>query len=260
MFYTLMVPATCSLPDNNSRECDQAEYYLKVYTILLGDFGLFSREQFTTVISVCLAVLYTFMVVLVLLNVLIAVASDSYEKCLLRSQKLFGRARVMMIAELVCFQNLMQWRNDSSASRLFMRSATVMILVWVVCELNVLITSDGDDATTAGTSLVGLFLDVVLFGAMTTFVRSTDIHEEVVDEESEQDFFGTIMQSFVLRILGSSRDILGNGRAEDEIWRGRMHHLHKEMIKLSQENWTKTEDRFEQLQAMVQEAKERKER
>jgi cation transporter-like permease len=50
---------------------------LRVYAILLGDFGLFNRESFFSVFSVCLVVLYTFMVVLVLLNVLIAVASDS---------------------------------------------------------------------------------------------------------------------------------------------------------------------------------------
>lgn len=58
-------------------QCSQSEYYLKVYAILLGDFGLFEREHFTSALSIFLAVLYTFMVVLVLLNVLIAVASDS---------------------------------------------------------------------------------------------------------------------------------------------------------------------------------------
>jgi hypothetical protein len=78
-------------------ECSQNEYYLKVccvclhkvlyvfspsfrkqvYAIFLGDFGLFQRENFTSSFSIVLAVLYTFLVVLVLLNVLIAVASDS---------------------------------------------------------------------------------------------------------------------------------------------------------------------------------------
>lgn len=59
------------------KECSQNEYYLKVYAILLGDFGLFQRESFVSVFSVVLIVMYTFLVVLVLLNVLIAVASDS---------------------------------------------------------------------------------------------------------------------------------------------------------------------------------------
>jgi hypothetical protein len=58
---------------------------LRVYAILLGDFGLFNRESFFSVFSVCLIVLYTFMVVLVLLNVLIAVASDSVREYWLHS-------------------------------------------------------------------------------------------------------------------------------------------------------------------------------
>jgi len=55
------------------------------------------------------------MVVVVLLNVLIAIVSDSYEKCLIRSQNLFGRARVMLLAELVSFQDLLR-RNTTDSS------------------------------------------------------------------------------------------------------------------------------------------------
>lgn len=78
MFFTLLAPDTCAFKDTRENyECSQSEYYLKVYAILLGDFGLFQRENFTSAFSIILAVLYTFMVVLVLLNVLIAVASDS---------------------------------------------------------------------------------------------------------------------------------------------------------------------------------------
>jgi hypothetical protein len=50
---------------------------LKVYAIFLGDFGLFSRQSFVSVFSLVLAVLYTFCASVVLLNVLIAIASDS---------------------------------------------------------------------------------------------------------------------------------------------------------------------------------------
>ena len=56
------------------------------------------------------------MVVVVLLNVLIALASDSYEKCLVRSQHLFGRARVMLIAELVSFQNLLRRHGEEEVA------------------------------------------------------------------------------------------------------------------------------------------------
>jgi hypothetical protein len=78
MFFTLLVPSSCSA-EPNSRQCSQSEYYLRVYEILLGGFGSFKRNDFASIFSVFLAVLFSFMVVLVLLNVLIAVASDSYE-------------------------------------------------------------------------------------------------------------------------------------------------------------------------------------
>ena len=79
MFFTLLAPTECMHDESlqESKECNQSEYYLKVYAILLGDFGLFERESFNSVFSLFLVILYTFMVVLVLLNVLIAVASDS---------------------------------------------------------------------------------------------------------------------------------------------------------------------------------------
>ena len=114
MFFTLMAPPTCATGELSGRQCEQSEYLLGVYTILLGDFGVFTREDFPTAISVFMVVFYSFLVTVVLLNVLIAVASDSYEKCLLKSQKLFGRARVMLIAELASFQSLLR-RCDQDA-------------------------------------------------------------------------------------------------------------------------------------------------
>jgi hypothetical protein len=105
MLFTLLAPDECSatIEMRDSQECSQSEYYvsfcptgpipgiqqrsgltsvfsvrqLKVYAILLGDFGLFERKNFVSVFSLCLAVVYSFCASVVLLNVLIAVASDS---------------------------------------------------------------------------------------------------------------------------------------------------------------------------------------
>lgn len=109
MLFTLLAPEECSVDDamRDSQDCSQSEYYvsspysgisykieiasmltsgtsfpchapqLKVYAIFLGDFGLFDRKSFVSVFSLVLAVLYTFCASVVLLNVLIAIASDS---------------------------------------------------------------------------------------------------------------------------------------------------------------------------------------
>ena len=65
--------------------------------ILLGDITL---EQLTaTSGTTILFVIFTLFGVIILLNVLIAIISDSYEKATLRGQVLFARARVMFVAQ-----------------------------------------------------------------------------------------------------------------------------------------------------------------
>jgi hypothetical protein len=61
---------------------------LKVYAILLGDFGLFKRENFESIFSIFLAVFFTFATTTILLNVLIAVASDSVSRALHRRRNI----------------------------------------------------------------------------------------------------------------------------------------------------------------------------
>eukprot|EP00977_Amphora_coffeiformis_P015176 scaffold4442_cov125-Amphora_coffeaeformis.AAC.7 len=65
--------------------------------MLLGDFELTDLQD-TTGITV-LFVIFTSMGVVILLNVLIAVVSDSYEKATINSSKLFGRARALFVAQ-----------------------------------------------------------------------------------------------------------------------------------------------------------------
>ena len=55
MFHILLVPSECKGFDlENGDFCIIWEYYLKVYSILLGDFGEFERADFATDFSVFL--------------------------------------------------------------------------------------------------------------------------------------------------------------------------------------------------------------
>lgn len=60
-----------------SQRSPSTSQQLKVYAILLGDFGFFNREDFVSIFSIVLAVFFTFATTTILLNVLIAVSSDS---------------------------------------------------------------------------------------------------------------------------------------------------------------------------------------
>jgi hypothetical protein len=50
--------------------------------------------------------IFSCIIMILLLNSLIAVISDSYESCLLRSKRLFGRARIQFLGDTLAFQNL----------------------------------------------------------------------------------------------------------------------------------------------------------
>lgn len=270
MFFTLMVPKTCADEvEHMERNCNQAEYYLKVYTILLGDFGLFKREQFDSRTAVILAVLYTFMVVLILLNVLIAVASDSYEKCLLRSQNLFGRARVMMVAEVVCFQDLIAFRSTgehqsqqqepwTSASFVFLALSSCVVGLWVMGEVVGYFRGHANIPMSSVSIVVNLFVFSMLRsltkdGAVTRSHDGSDDDSSTMSprnqsqsQQQRYEWLWNIIQRGVLRLLGSAGDY--SSHHEDDVWHGRLDYLNKAIQKSSDRALTKYEPLLDRLQ------------
>ena len=263
MFFTLLAPSSCSEGDSEAIECKQSEYLLRVYTILLGDFGDFERENFTSIFSVFLVVLYSFLVTVVLLNVLIAVASDSYEKCLVRSQNLFGRARVMLIAELVSFQNLLtksdskrdksriysKWwisccwcQNWSRGSVLFLCISTLIVIGWTLAEL--LGYASGERYGSIVFSLASVVVNVLLFAAIMIFLAKGAASRKNTSSEDDEDVSDSMIQRAMLRLLGTSRDQQLNGRkarGEVDDWHGRVDYLKREMSIIVEEHSKSTE-------------------
>ena len=68
-----------------------------LWSIVLGNYETSDfPDLFTTIVSL----LYTFIVVIVMLNVLIAIVGDSYDNAMSRSDELFWRARLELVAEV----------------------------------------------------------------------------------------------------------------------------------------------------------------
>jgi len=263
MFYTLLAPSRCATEGASEQpECKQTEYLLQVYIMLMGDFGNFERESYTTVFSIILFVLYSFVVAVILLNVLIAIASDSYEKCLLKSQKLFGRARVMLVAELASFQTLLRkrdpkgdasfedvkrgeegiyskwwtsgsWtRNWSRGSVLFFGLSMFVTAIWTVAEL--VGFSRGEKNLSILFSLSSVFVNIALYIAIILFLDRQAATKRTGDEKNEWSNF---LQRIVLRILGASREGTKNFRGKkkgQEEWYGRVQFLQREMDRIAE--------------------------
>jgi hypothetical protein len=264
MFFTLLAPSSCASGDPDATECKEAEYLLRVYTILLGDFGDFEREQFTSGFSVFLVVFYSFLVTVVILNVLIAVASDSYEKCLVRSQNLFGRARVMLIAELVSFQNLLmkadntsyisneknfkssiysRWwssgpwsRNWSRGSVLFFCLSITVIVGWTLAEL--LGYARGKRYGSILFSLASVLVNVILFAAIMVFLSKGAASTKKEPSKEDDEESDSMVQRAMLRLLGTSRDSQVDrrkARGEIDDWNGRVDYLQREMTHIAEQ-------------------------
>jgi len=240
MFYTLIVPDSCYKKPLED-ECDPDEYYLKVYTILLGDFGLFEREDFDNRVSLSLFIFFSMVVVILLMNVLIAIISDSYEKCMVKSKGLFGRTRVLLVAEIISFQGLFANVEEGDTGGLakkigwkrtrggftFICLATVVVLIWIVAE-TILYRSGEGDYGTFHLSLISIFINVTVL-----FILLIVLCKRHWDKNQKQVELYAPIQNIMLRLLGTSGDPRIHGSEEVDEWEGRVVFLQKEILRAS---------------------------
>jgi hypothetical protein len=285
MFFTILVPAYCadtSVPEQNG-ECTPSEYYLNAYSLLLGNFGNYIRDDFYTVFSVFLAVFFTFVVTLVLLNVLIAVANDSYEKCLLRSDNLFGRARVMLIAELVSFQNLLRRNVDESraprrvynawwssgingwsrGSLMYFALTILIVILWVAYDITGIFYGKGygNILLGLGSILINLLIFIGIMILLSTgaidIARRTKNSKLTSSEDEPRthrlcgDRYGNFLQSVVMRLLGSSTSSKAETYHADS-WHGRLVYLQNEMVRIADESNEETTSKLQALERVIQ--------
>ena len=261
MMFTLIAPSGCASSGNiDDPDCLHSEYLLQSYIMLLGDFGTFERERFATGFSVFILVLYSFLVTVILMNVLIAIASDSYEKCLLKSQSLFGRARVYFLAELSSFQSLLRkrdpnvdslgdsqqkeddgvysmwwtsgsWsltRNWSRATVLFFIISLVVTSIWTIAELYG--WARGEKYVSILLSLSSVFVNIILYIIIVIFLGRNSTGKKSEDNGKRE---WNSLQRVVLRVLGASaKDARGKKKVTEE-WYGRIKFLQKEMDRIA---------------------------
>jgi len=228
---------------------------LKVYSVLLGDFGLFDREEdFSNGgFALLLFIVFTFLIAIVLLNVLIAIIGDSYERILLRSRQLFGRTRVLHLAELVSLQILFAEQTEDFktcfsaklsglvqfwgqlkwtvyGSMLNVLSFLVLVL-WCVAEAYTFAKSEAvipsraeRTALTFGTIAANFVVFVIFLFTLTR-------------KPSERGFIVNCVQNMMLKLLDKSSDDEASLKSADQFddWTGRVDYLSKEMKRLNED-------------------------
>jgi hypothetical protein len=236
--------------------------YLRVYALLLGDFELDDYKESSGI--TVLFVMFTLLGVVILLNVLIAVISDSYEKATISSLLLFGRARVAFVAQNQALESFLRPGMDRTIdTRTMNRSGRFWntagrIGRWLVL-LSLIITAM-DTEVYLVVRAIGLIREkqafVVIVVVVILCIFLTGALWVVVGFSVEnliRDFapasvvrcFNTVdgCTAFYVRIVGSRlfglqdnvrvpATLNGNGVETSEEWTGRLMYMEKAMQKM----------------------------
>ena len=84
--------------------------------ILLGFVGDFDADNFDKVVLRVLLVFYIIVVIVIFLNVLIAIVSDSYDLSMAKAEGLFLRSRCELITETALIASLLPTRTQDIAT------------------------------------------------------------------------------------------------------------------------------------------------
>jgi hypothetical protein len=156
--------------------CDPLRYhsYLAVYGLLVGDTSMENFDANGTTLT--LFVLVTFLGIIVLLNMLIALVSESYGESLKRSRSLFGRTRIALVAKSILVEEVLTTKTRGCWGRVFKITTWLLLLPVIVGILGytillsivslIIYVSDGD----FGKDAIMYFFVGVAFAVLVTLV------------------------------------------------------------------------------------------
>lgn len=226
--------------------------YLGVYRVIIGDMEY--SDYSSSPLTIVLFVLLTFVGIIILLNILIAIVDESYEKSKMKAAALFGRARLALVAKIIALEGMLlpydpkihvhkhRWKRvyDRSAHYFMwiMSLALFGCAWWIFYEISVDIIdalikrgiSDSGSTAVAVVSLLPLYIitAVLLSFAFTGWGSHRRSWRHWVSWFQDNKFLKYLCQvpvTFItLSILGTRRKKRKKKDDEDE-WAGRLDHI-----------------------------------
>ncbi|KAL7568628.1 hypothetical protein ACA910_022727 [Epithemia clementina (nom. ined.)] len=261
--------------------------YLRTYSILLGEFEL--NDMMATTGTTILFIIFTVFGVVVLLNVLIAVIFDSYGKATMIGHLLFGRARVLYVAQNEALERFLQpsrWSEDSvlraaagetssvavqpskhktarAAIRWTVLLAILGTALYALLFLIGVVTKFGKEGSWVE-FVIGLILALVLFCAL--WVVGTSILDVILRDllpdraEKVYDFIGRIngclvgaMSDWLFGLSKQNVSTLSNDEAIDEDWTGRVKYLENVLERMIADTKAELKSEILEMRAEIQE-------
>ncbi len=178
---------------------------------------------------------------IVMLNILIAVISESYEKTILKSTKLFGRCRVTQLAEILALQDLFRVRDDNKFSHYFFRwtpfewtkggfaffiITVCMYIFWAIVDITAEVRIAEKGSTLWFLSVLVFVLNLVMI-MIFLFLLARAAQKNDDEAKIGNYFINSVykwIQWLMARLLGKSDDTL----LQDQ-WDGRLMYIKKEI-------------------------------
>ena len=253
----MLIPNDC-IEQASVKDCKPAEYYLITYSVLLGELDEeLIRGIENRFFALALFFGFSFIMAIVMLNILIAVISDSYEKSMLRCNKLFGRARLHQLAEILALQDLFRVRETNKVShRVFEWTAfqwtkggfAFFIVIAFVYVFWIVIDICADNSNVSYLSWFVYISNLIMFG-MFVFLLANAAQESGFKIDNR--FLKPVqerIQWLMIRVWGKSQ----NDALLHDQWSGRLIYIKREI-----EASTRTiKDSFDDLRKEMQNSQE----
>ena len=234
---------------NTPDECLATFYYKRMYASILGldawafDFREDDLELHIGLFSEVVFGIFSLFIIILLLNFLIAVISDSYERHLLQSNKLFGRARIRFLADTLAYQHLFVDLKDPKQERWTHGGFTFLVSSWILYAcfvgfefVNVKQNKLIDPYWMLGSFALNAWI-VMCFNIVLSQQVTLKAEKEYVRGVLMSIFLGpiSILQWIITHIQGSSVSLIDSKNGPED-WRGRVHYLKREMDRIGKEN------------------------
>jgi hypothetical protein len=218
--------------------------YLRVYAVVIGDFSLDDYIGTYEAFAMTLVIMLTFIGVVIMLNVLIAVISDSYEKAKVSSAGLFGRARVAFVTQNQALESFLLPKAPEDSTENIGTYSRISRWVLLMC---LILTATFAQITLGAAFVNGIIHDMYIFYLIMIFcvvviltpallilvIFSLGIFEKFLPERLKGPIAGTErVNDFIVRFIaanlgfGETAVDEGDEDGEDE-WLGRVVHIER---------------------------------
>lgn len=205
---------------------------LITYSILLGDFDL---DQYNSPFTTIIFVLYTFAIVIIVLNFLIAIVGDSFDKSMVKIETHFGRARLMFMVELSAFQSIAKvpFRVKKRNYRRFLiggnwKGCIIYLLLSAGAVAGFILVAINKDLVTNSSivvlSMIGTTLALMI---LSPFIWKMGLVGFLVHSPLMTPVRGLVGQLLILffRIILGKSILSDRSEKEQKDWGGRMKHI-----------------------------------